>query len=546
MTVGEAGAKTTQMAELEAPPRTVMQHLPRVQYADPEPGRRLQPEMTVARPLRSKREFELIPTKSSEWVLRVVSLALIVACAMVNSAAFGGRLETATFSAMPYSGSRDREYHVYIPDSYTGDEPVPMVMLLHGCHQTQSNMIQETGFRELADIHNLIIVYPFITSYALLEHRNLNCWGFWFDQHIHEGAGEAEDLYQIARAVESKFNIDPNRRYVTGISSGGAMAVVLAVVQNEYFAAAGAAAGVPYSESPTSVGFVCVNPGWFKPIDAIVQAMAAEQRAADEQRTIPLMVVHSNNDCTVNKRAGERIREAWILRFGANPVPYETKDCTKEGVTCIHQKYGVVGRSTVETVFYEGETGNLIGKGSHYWVGDNDGEYANSKGPSASELFWEFFARHPATAETCPDGNTAPTITLVGDATIELSVGDPFADPGATADDAEEGDITARISLTGSVDTSAVGSYAISYDVSDSQGCQASAVTRTVVVSDCREWVDTNAAHAAGGRASGCYLWYYCAKGSGDYLGFFSDTVTTVISEDPVKEFYQRGSCPVP
>ena len=96
-----------------------------------------------------------------------------------------------------------------------------MVIVLHGCSQTNENMINETAFTDLAERDGFIVVFPFITSYDGL--RNQNCWGFWFDQHIHEGGGEPEDLYQIALAVEQNFRIDPQRRFVTGLSSGGAI-----------------------------------------------------------------------------------------------------------------------------------------------------------------------------------------------------------------------------------------------------------------------------------------------------------------------------------
>jgi len=272
--------------------------------------------------------------------------------------------------------------------------------------------------------------------------------------------------------------------------------------------------------------------------------MEAEQDAPEEQLVIPLMVVHSSNDCTVNKKASELIRDSWIRRYGASPTAYETTDCTKEGVNCIHRKYGIPGRSTVETVFYDGATGDLLGKGAHYWVGDNNGEFANAEGPSASELFWDFFSRHAAVAQTCPGENHAPTIKLLGEATIELGVGDAFADPGATASDAEDGNITAKVTVTGSVDNSARGTYMLRYNVSDSQGCQASEVTRKVIVNSCQQWTANNVAHVAGGRAQSCYFWFYCAKGSGDYLGFYATTTTTVRKEDADREFYSVGACP--
>ncbi len=322
----------------------------------------------------------------------VRSLAALIIALMVSDAASAGQLERKLFLAESYAGSRDRQYQVFVPTSYAG-QAVPMVMVLHGCLQTELNMISETGFRDLAERDGFIVVYPFITSYDGL--RSTNCWGFFLNNHIHAGAGEVEDLHQIALQVEAEFNIDPNRRYVTGLSSGAGMTVALAVAYSEYFAAAGAVAGLPYSETSSSVGFVCANPGQFKTISDVVSAMRAEQSRDEEQRPVPMMVIHSRNDCTVNITGGRNIRDTWLSRYNVGGTAIETANCDNEGVACTHQKYGLPDRSVVETVFYEGEPGDFIGKGSHYWVGDNDGEFANSTGPSASSLLWEFFRQHP-------------------------------------------------------------------------------------------------------------------------------------------------------
>jgi hypothetical protein len=150
--------------------------------------------------------------------------------------------------------------------------------------------------------------------------------------------------------------------------------------------------------------------------------MKAEQQTPEEKRTVPIMTIHSNRDCTVNKKGSENIRDSWLERYGASSTPLETKDCTQEGVPCAHKRYGTAGRSVVETVFYEGESGNFIGQGSHYWVGDNSGEYANSTGPSASELLWDFFTRHPYAENQAPsvaissESASGTSITLSGSA----------------------------------------------------------------------------------------------------------------------------------
>ena len=77
-----------------------------------------------------------------------------------------------------------------------------------------------------------------------------------------------------------------------------------------------------------------------------------------------------------------------------------------------------------------------------------------------------------------------PTITLTGSSTITLLVGDTFTDPGcATATDELDGDLTSSIITTGTVDTSTVGTYTLTYSVSDSASNIVS-TTRTVIVNE--------------------------------------------------------------
>ena len=76
---------------------------------------------------------------------------------------------------------------------------------------------------------------------------------------------------------------------------------------------------------------------------------------------------------------------------------------------------------------------------------------------------------------------TAPTISLTGSSTINLTVGDTFTDPGATASDDVDGDITSSITTSGTVNTSSVGTYTLTYSVEDAAG-NSSSTTRTVVV----------------------------------------------------------------
>lgn len=77
----------------------------------------------------------------------------------------------------------------------------------------------------------------------------------------------------------------------------------------------------------------------------------------------------------------------------------------------------------------------------------------------------------------------APVISLIGSSEVNVTLGDPYVELGATATDIEDGDISADIVIGGdTVDTNSLGTYTITYNVTDSNSNSAVEVTRTVNV----------------------------------------------------------------
>lgn len=75
----------------------------------------------------------------------------------------------------------------------------------------------------------------------------------------------------------------------------------------------------------------------------------------------------------------------------------------------------------------------------------------------------------------------APVITLTGDATVFVAHDGAYTEPGFTATDTEDGDLTASVVVTGVVDATMAKTYTLTYTVMDAAGNQGTA-TRTVVV----------------------------------------------------------------
>jgi poly(hydroxyalkanoate) depolymerase family esterase len=330
-----------------------------------------------------------------------------------------GALVSRTLPAGPDPGSRERRYEVFVPEHLSEETAAPVVMVLHGCLQNEQNMIDETRFTELAERDGFIVVFPFVTSYPFLPPRAQNCWGFFIEQNRHEGLGEPGDLRRILDAVEDEFAVDPARRYVAGLSSGAAMAVVMAVAYSEDIAAAGAVAGLPYGEDACAVANACFTGIAHKPVSAFVEAMQAEQKDAEERRLVPITVIHSTNDMKVPIRNAQNLRDSWIAYYDADATPASTEDCTAEGVSCEHARYtDQEGRTVVETVLYNGPPSGT----THYWVGDNAGMFADPDGPSASELLWSFFREHTLAPGTHADIGILPAEVEGTSATIRGTI----------------------------------------------------------------------------------------------------------------------------
>lgn len=110
-----------------------------------------------------------------------------------------------------------------------------------------------------------------------------------------------------------------------------------------------------------------------------------------------------------------------------------------------------------------------------------------------------------------------PVLTLVGDVEIEIAHGANYNDAGATADDNIDGPInSSRIVVNNPVNTSSVGLYTVTYNVSDVAGNAAVQISRTVNVLP-----DTGSGGSGGGSISPFAL----------ILLMFSVLFTTLIKE---------------
>lgn len=76
---------------------------------------------------------------------------------------------------------------------------------------------------------------------------------------------------------------------------------------------------------------------------------------------------------------------------------------------------------------------------------------------------------------------TSPVIKLKGDNTIYIGLNEAYNEPGYTASDNCDGDITDKVEVSGEVDSSKLATYKLTYSVTDSKGNTTTSVRKVVV-----------------------------------------------------------------
>jgi poly(hydroxyalkanoate) depolymerase family esterase len=291
-------------------------------------------------------------------------------------------------------------------------------MVLHGCMQTHLVIQKDTDFNRISDAEGFIAVFPFITSYSGM--RNQNCWGFWLAPEIKRGGGEVADLVGIVDEVAGSYSVDRDRVHMTGLSSGGAMTMVAAANYPDVFASVAPGAGVGYGETASCVTSSCS----LGPTVITAASMASKTKAqmSTNFRRLPVMILHSTSDCTVQILNAQRILQSWgiVYNFNTNN-PTSVVTGTVKGKSFKLSSYGDAEGTMLQSHFVDGL--------SHGWSGGIQNTYSFPDGPQWSQIAWDFFA-----ANSMNGGNPEVKITAAKESNPQcISVAGILNDPSALA-----------------------------------------------------------------------------------------------------------------
>ena len=279
-------------------------------------------------------------------------------------------------------------YKLYKPDQ-GGSDPLPLVVMLHGCGQNPDVFARSTQMNAIAQSTGFAVLYP---EQSVAAHPR-QCWR-WFDPDDQSrGHGEPAILNGMVDEIAKRENIDRKAVYVAGLSAGAAMAVILAATYPDTFAAAGAQSGLEYLAA-TNEGSAWMAMSLGGPDPAPLARKIVDQMGANS-RVMPLMVFHGGADYVVKAVNADQIvsqfakvDDAILRQSGASlsDKPAETRQGRVPGGH--NYSHAVYKDSTGRVVLEK----YLVNEMSHAWSGGaQGGSFADPKGPDASRLLWDFF-----------------------------------------------------------------------------------------------------------------------------------------------------------
>jgi poly(hydroxyalkanoate) depolymerase family esterase len=281
--------------------------------------------------------------------------------------------EGAKFIEGTYSNpAGSRTYKLFVPTGYRQGQPLPLIVMLHGCTQSPDDFAAGTRMNFIAEEQTCLVVYPAQRSDA----NPSKCWNWFRSADQQRDAGEPSLIAGITRQVMQEYSADPKRVFVAGLSAGGAAAAIMGTTYGDLYAAVGIHSGLAH-------GAASDMPSAFA---AMRQGSGGCRRGVPRGPTVPSIIFHGDRDSTVHPDNGTQALEQAI---GA------TKTQTK-----VHRGQIPGGHGYTRTTHADGERDilehwNIHGAG-HAWSGGSPtGSYTDPQGPDATKEMLRFFLENP-------------------------------------------------------------------------------------------------------------------------------------------------------
>ena len=278
----------------------------------------------------------------------------------------------------------ERAYRLYVPSHAAHGEPLPLVVMIHGCREAAVDFERGTRMNAIADRERFAVLYPEQATFANIR----RCWN-WFEPNTAAGHGECAIILEMIAEANQHVELDRARILVAGMSSGGALAGLLAFHHPDVFAAVAVHSGLPPMTPPSAAAAISAME---KGVRVDTEALADSYWNTHEASPPPLMILHGDADETVTEKNATSLLRVWQKIYEsapqALPLIREEREYARSGDTRAYSQIDLQreGRIVIRSL-------RVRGLGHAWSGGDSSLPFNDANGPDASAAIWKFFDR---------------------------------------------------------------------------------------------------------------------------------------------------------
>ncbi len=220
--------------------------------------------------------------------------------------------EVSHFGANP--GNLSMFFH---PPKEPGVKRLPLVVVLHGCSQGAPAVAALTGWNHLADRYGFYVLYP----QQHFTNNPSHCFNWFKKNEIERGKGECESIREMVIYMIKNFGLDTSQVFITGLSAGAAMGVVMIAAYPELFKAAAIFAGGPYKPGSNMLSSMSNMAFVANKTPADLGEPVWEQNPAFKGKYPRVLIFQGENDPVVNVRNANAIMVQWSYLHKMDTIP---------------------------------------------------------------------------------------------------------------------------------------------------------------------------------------------------------------------------------
>lgn len=243
----------------------------------------------------------------------------------------------------------ERFYRLYVPSSISAGSAVPLLIALHGNGTDEQGFAELSGLDETAAQEGFLVVYPRAVE---------GVWNGGFSQRT-RSVDDVGFLIALVDELSTRYSIDTERVFATGLSAGGIMTYRLA----------------------------CEAPELVSAIAPVAATMAVECNPASP---VGVLHIHGTDDPAIPIEGRQdrgsppvaTVVDAWRVFDGCDDEP----QVDTEGAAAITRSSGCESGTAVHFYSVEGM--------GHEYPRRDDGDALDAR-----EVSWAFFTEHARTVD---------------------------------------------------------------------------------------------------------------------------------------------------